>query len=295
MKAAAIHGAVKNFAPISYGLRNTGVDAQIFFSVEQALDWGCDFFIQTNIYNQWKNHKETYLEIKNTGKPILVIESPVFRFIDDQVYKWYRLSWNSYLFPEAVYPWEDNSDRWQWISDEYNLKLLPWKTDGHLITIALQKFSDSSLNSLYAETDNKPFPVYQKWLSNVVNSLKEIGHKQIVLRPHPLNNETQVKKIINAFSKCTVTRDNEHWFKSKRVLTFNSLFALDSLYNGIPTLSLSNTSLQSQFLNLDIGGINDDGVLFDRQTMFSKLSYCQWREDEIRQGVPFKKLLSLMP
>lgn len=294
MKAAAVDGAVKNFSPVSRGLSNAGIETGIFYSVEEALDWGCDFFIQTNIYNQWKEHKDIYQKIKNTNKPILVIESPVFRFLNDDIFKWYRLSWNSYLFPEAVYPWQDSSERWNWISQEYSLNLKPWQTNGEFITIALQKFSDSSLNSLYNETDEKPFPIYIHWLNTVVDALKVIGYKKIVLRPHPLNNETQIKKIINAFPKCTVSRDNSLWFNSKRVLTYNSLFALDSLYNGIPSLSLSETSLQSQFLKLDITKINDDRIFFDRQQMFEKLSYCQWREDEVRNGNPFEKLLELI-
>lgn len=294
MKAAAINGAIKNFGPISRGLSAVGVDCNIFFTVEEALSSGCDFFVQTNIYNQWKDHREIYQQIKNTEKPILVVESPVFRFINDQVYKWYRLSWNSYLFPEAVYPWEDDSERWDWISKEYDLKLKPWQTTGDLITIALQKFSDSSLNSLYSEKDIKPFPVYLEWLENVVETLESIGYKKIVLRPHPLNNETQIKKVINAFNKCTVSKANSYWSLSKCVLTFNSLFALDSLYNGIPSISLSETSLQSQFLDPNITQINDDRRFFDRQQMFNKLSYCQWREDEVRSGIPFRKLLGLI-
>ena len=82
--------------------------------------------------------------------------------------------------------------------------------------------------------------------------------------------------------------------RSKRVLTYNSLFALDSLYNGIPSISISNTSLHYQFAKFDLSNINDESVFIDREIMFSKLSYCQWRDDEVKCGKPFEKLLKLL-
>ena len=54
MKAAAISGTVKNFGPISRGLGYHGVETNLFDTVQEALDWDCDFFVQTNIFNQFK-------------------------------------------------------------------------------------------------------------------------------------------------------------------------------------------------------------------------------------------------
>ncbi len=296
MKAAGIVGSIKNFGPLSKGLYNHDVETMLFDNIDDALAWDCDFIIQTNIYNQFKKDKEIYKKIKESNKPILVVESPIFRFLNDPYYKWYRISWNSFLFPEAIYPWNNHDEiRWDWIKREYNLQLLPWKTDGEFITIALQKFNDSSLNSLYDEHDHKPFPVYLRWLTSIVKSLNNLGYKKIVLRPHPENNQTQIQKIINAFPKCTVTRDDTFWLNSKRVITYNSLFAIDSTYIGIPAISLSNTSLHYQFSDIDLLNIHDDKILIDREAMFNKLSHCQWREDEVRHGLPFTKLLELMP
>lgn len=295
MKAAAIEGSIKNFGPVSKGLATHGIETQLFSSLDEALEWDCDFIVQTNIYNQFKKDKELYQKIKESNKPVLVVESPVLRFLNDQYYKWYRISWNSFLFPEAVYPWSDDDQRWNWIKTEYSLEFKPWKTDGEFVTVALQKFNDSSLNSMYKETDEKPFPVYLHWLAGVIKSLNSLGYKKIVLRPHPGNNETQIQKIINAFPKCTVTRDNNFWFNSKRVVTYNSLFAIDSTYNGIPVISLSDTSLHYQFGAFNLLDINDEKIYIDRESMFKKLSYCQWREDEVRQGIPFNQLLELMP
>ncbi len=294
MKAAAVHGSIKNFSPISKGLKEIGVETNLFNTLDEALDADCDFLVQTNIYCQWKDYKDLYSKIKETNKKILVVESPVFRFINDEFFKWYRLSWNSYLFPEAVYPWSESNERWDWMCKEYNLKLSPWKTDGEYITVALQKFNDSSLNSLYSPDDKKPFPVYLRWLTSITKSLENLGHKRIVLRPHPANNDTQIQKIINAFPKYTVSKDDTLWKNSKRVITFNSLFALDSLYHGIPAISLSETSLHHQFFKSNLMQINSEEAFIDRNNMFNKLSYCQWREDEIRSGIPFKKLLDLI-
>lgn len=294
MKAAAVSGTIKNFSPISKGLYYNDVETDIFYTIEEALDWGCDFFVQTNILSQFKPDKELYQAIKNTGKPILVVESPVLRFLNDDIYKWYRLSWNSYLFPEAVYPLEDNDDRWCWIKDEYNLKIKDWQTSGTSITIALQKFSDSSLNSLYNSNTEKPFPKYVEWLDSVINQVKDKGFRKIILRPHPLNNSTQNRKLAEKYVKHTISRDENLTQDYKCVLTFNSLYAIDCLYNGIPVISLSDTSLQNQFARYTLNDIINPPTPNNREEIFAKLSYCQWREDEVRAGKPFNKLLEYL-
>jgi len=293
MKAAAVSGTVKNFGPVSRGLSCHGIETNLFYTVEEALDWGCDFFVQTNIYNQFKSDKELYKKIKTTGKPILVIESPVFRFIDDEIYKWYRLSWNDYLFPEAIYPIDDSNERWEWIKQEYNLKINEWQHSGTSIAIALQKFSDSSLNSLYSEEIEKPFPRYIEWLDSVIDSIKDLGFRKIILRPHPLNNPTQNRKLSEKYIKHTISRDNNFVKDYKCVVTFNSLYAIDCLYNGISVISLSDSSLQNQFAKYQLQDIINPPTPSNREDIFSKLSYCQWREDEVRQGVPFEKLLKI--
>jgi len=295
MKAAAVSGTVKNFGPISTGLYYNNIESNLFYTVEEALEWGCDFFIQTNIYNQFKPDGDLYKAIQKTGKPILVVESPVLRFINDEIYKWYRLSWNSYLFPEAVYPIKNNNDRWEWIKQEYNLQIKDWQTTGSSITIALQKFSDSSLNSLYDEHTKKPFPKYVEWLDSVIEQVNHIGFKKIILRPHPLNNHTQNRKLSDKYIKQTISRDENLVADYKCVLTYNSLYAIDCLYNGIPVISLSDTSLQNQFARYNINDIANPPRPDNREEIFSKLSYCQWREDEVRSGVPFAELLECMP
>jgi hypothetical protein len=294
MKAAAVNGSVKNFSPISKGLAVHGVETELFNSVEDAIDWGCDFFIQTNIFNQYKSDQDLYKQILATKKPILVIESPVFRFLPENTFKWYRLSWNSYLFPEAIYPFEENSNRWEWMKNEYNLSIKNWHTIGDSIAIALQKFSDSSLTPLFQNSTEKPFIKYTEWLDSVIEQVKDIGYKQIILRPHPLNNPTQIRKLTEKYYKCTVNRDHNLVKNYKCVLTYNSLYAIDCLYNGIPVISLSDTSLQNQFAKFTLKDITNPPKPENREEIFSKLSYCQWREDEVRYGLPFKKLLDLL-
>lgn len=295
MKAAAIVGAVKNFNPISKGLETVGVTSKLFSNIDEALDWGCDFFIQTNIFNYFKESNQIYKLIEQSGKPTLVVESPVFRFINDDNHKWYRLSWNSYLFPTAKYPIQDDNDRWEKIKKEYNLRIADWQTTGTSIVIALQKFSDSSLNSLYDETIKKPFPKYVQWLDSVINQVKLTGHNKIILRPHPLNNLSQNKKLSEKYAGYTISRSNDLIHDYKCVLTFNSLYAIDCLYNGIPVISLSDSSLQNQFAKYQLIDIANPPMPSNREEIFSKLSYCQWREDEVKSGSPFTTLLECMP
>ena len=133
-----------------------------------------------------------------------------------------------------------------------------------------------------------------EWLDSVIEQVKDIGYKQIILRPHPLNNPTQIRKLTEKYYKCTVNRDHNLVKNYKCVLTYNSLYAIDCLYNGIPVISLSDSSLQNQFAKYTLKDITNPPKPENREEIFSKLSYCQWREDEVRYGLPFKKLLDLL-
>lgn len=295
MKAAGIRGTVKNFTPVSVGFNKHNVETKLFDTVGEALEWGADFFIQTNIWSPFNQEKNKYLMLSLSGKPRLVVESPPLRFIQDNK-KWYRLSWNSFLFPDAIYPWHNSkSARWESLSKLYNLKIKDWNRLGIYITIGLQKFSDSSLNSLYPADADKPFPYYLKWLKETINEIQKLTDRPIVIRPHPLNNETQIERIKKEFPEHLVSRDNKYWEKSHCVVTYNSLFALDCLYNGIPVISLHDSSLHRFFSKDHIESLNTRPVNLNRELIFEKLSYCQWREDELREGIPIPKLLECMP
>jgi hypothetical protein len=295
MKAVGLIGTVKNFGPISAGLNKLGIETTLVNSVEEAKEFSADFFVQTNIWSPFNKNKNLYKEILDSNVPRLVVESPPFRFFKDDK-KSYRLSWNSFLLPDAVYPWQnDSSDRWSALSKKHNLKIKDWQIDGKYILIAIQKFSDSSLNSLYTENIDKPLPYYVNWLKSVIAKVKQLSDFQIVLRPHPTNNDSQIDKIKLEFKDCIVSRDDRYWKNAYCVLTYNSLFALDSLYNGIPVISLHNSSLHRFFSDHTLENLNNRPIDIDRNYIFQKLSYCQWNEDEVKQGVPFNRMLECMP
>lgn len=295
MKAVGLIGTVKNFGPISSGLKTIGVDTKLVNSIEEAKEWSADFFVQTNIWSPFNKNKNLYKDILDSNIPRLVVESPPFRFFNDDR-KWYRLSWNSFLMPDAIYPWKDVSDnRWSNISKNYNLKLKDWQLNGEYIVIAVQKFSDSSLNSLYKNDIDKPFPYYINWLKTLIEQVKKIIDLPIVIRPHPTNNESQIERIKLEFKDCVVSRNNDYWHNAYCVLTYNSLFALDSLYNGIPVISLHQSSLHKFFSNYDLENLTNRPTNVDRDFIFQKISYCQWNDQEVKEGSPFGKILECMP
>ena len=57
-----------------------------------------------------------------------------------------------------------------------------------------------------------------------------------------------------------VNRDHNLVKNYKCVLTYNSLYAIDCLYNGIPVISLSDSSLQNQFAKYKINSKNKKNV-----------------------------------
>ena len=265
-----------------------------------------DIFFQNNIIEQKrKKFKPHYQFILDSKKPFMVVESAVFRKNMHQPPSknaYHRFSWFSYFRDEG---WYNNHkcppDRWNEVKAMQRIEIKPWRKTGKYVLLILQRPGDSSLKNLLKKYGN-----YEIFLQSVLRDIRKYTSKPIKIRLHPLRQDVQLD-ILNKVNLDGVTisennkdsklleggnglqRDFDDAFA---VVGFNSNALTESVCEGIPTFSLCPSSMAWECSNKDLKNIDTPNT-FDRDQWLYNLAYCQWREDEIAQGLPIKHLLPL--
>ena len=265
-----------------------------------------DIFFQNNIIEQKrKKFKPHYQFILDSKKPFMVVESAVFRKNMHQPPSknaYHRFSWFSYFRDEG---WYNNHkcppDRWNEVKAMQRIEIKPWRKTGKYVLLILQRPGDSSLKNLLKKYGN-----YEIFLQSVLRDIRKYTSKPIKIRLHPLRQDVQLD-ILNKVNLDGVTisennkdsklleggnglqRDFDDAFA---VVGFNSNALTESVCEGIPTFSLCPSSMAWECSNKDLKNIDTPNT-FDRDQWLYNLAYCQWREDEIAQGLPIQHLLPL--
>ena len=122
--------------------------------------------------------------------------------------------------------------------------------------------------------------------------------KPIVVRPHPRNivhnfpAEKYKHVRVNLPKRDWGTYDDTDFKKILKstwaVVNHSSNPAMEAVINGIPVF-VSESSLCYDVGNHSLENINDPRMP-DRQTWANKLSYTEWFQDEIENGLPWKKI-----
>lgn len=274
-----------------------------------------DAYVQVNIQHPYvvKQHtrEKYYNYIKSTGKPSIVFESAVFRQgVSSQsapTTKYYRFSWDSYLYNEGDFgPIGNPDDRWKRIQKDQNIDILPWRqTRGKYILILLQHVIDTSLIRMMDEYDQS----YYNWLKHTIDLIRANTDLPIHIRSHPkhgqYSNKFEASKINSLLSeengvKWSTNRESEHLHGGKHlqadlvdahaVVGWTSNALTEAACYGIPTYAMSGGAMatpvsQSDFTRIDeiVGGP-------DRQQWLNDLAYTQWTYNEIKNGVAWKHI-----
>jgi len=281
---------------------------------DQATIDAADVFIQANIKEcKHKGLHDQYQYIINSGKPYICVESAVFRKnMETNTIPYHRWSWFSYFQDEGEYCNQDcPSDRWEQISQEQNLKVEPWQNnpDGHIL-LCLQRPGDSSLHRILTKKKQD----YKHWIWKTVRDIRRYTDRKIVIRIHPLRQDATLNMLFSideVFKNIEVSTDTtgatvlngsnggDGFVNDLKgaycVVGLNSNALSESVMAGIPTFSLCSGSMAWPVSNHFIKDINSPIMEFDRTQWLYNLSYCQWREDEIEQGLPWKHLKKKLP
>jgi hypothetical protein len=287
----------------------------------KIVDWSdqetikkADVLMQTNIKEcKLKNLETQYEYIRNSGKPFLVTEGAVFRQnmkTDSQAY--HRWSWFHYFQDEGEYCNQDcPSDRWEQISLEQNLKIEPWQNnpDGHIL-LCLQRPGDSSLHRILTKKKQD----YKHWIWKTVRDIRRYTDRKIVIRIHPLRQDATLNMLFSideVFKNIEISTDitgattkngsnggdgiTNDLKGAYCAIGLNSNVLTETVMAGIPTFSLCSGSMAWPVSNHFIKDINSPIMEFDRTQWLYNLSYCQWRQDEIEQGLPWEHLKKKLP
>lgn len=276
----------------------------------RVVDWedtaaleSADVFVQANIAeNKHKKLRHKYEYIRQSGKPWIVVESAVFRRNMQQPphpMAYHRYSWFSYFRDEGLYNNIDRpSDRWNQIQRDQNIIIKDWRKSGDYVLLVLQRPGDSSLKNLLQKHGT-----YKNFLEYTLKEIRKYTNKPIRVRMHPLRQDKQldILKHFNVqISKNTqgagLLEGGDGLYKDFAnawcVVGFNSNALTESVCEGIPTFSMCPSSMAWECSNKDLSKI-DNPSFYDRQQWLNNLGYCQWREDEIQQGLPYNHLMEI--
>ena len=265
-----------------------------------------EVFLQHNIIGQKRKKLQKYYQyIIDSGKPFIVAEAPVFRRnakVSGVPGAYHRYSWTSYFQNEGDYCNENSPpDRWHRIQRDQNIQIKPWRTKGKYILLILQRPGDSSLKNLLVQHGS-----YKNFVEFKLNEIKKYTNRPIRVRMHPLRQDRQLEALkdfdIDLSTNTLGSRSGQgaleggdglyQDFKDAyAVVGFNSNALTESICEGIPTFSMCASSMAWQCSNKDLKNI-ENPILFAREQWLYNLGYCQWREDEISQGLPWDHLIN---
>lgn len=265
-------------------------------------------FVISNIrhpYHVKEPFKEPfYLYVERSKKPVIVLESAVFRQNpkNNVKEKYFRFSWNSYLYNEGDFgPRPAPSDRWERIQQEQGIEIKPWRnTRGKYILIFLQHAIDTSLHRMIEEYDT-----FYNWLCYTIELIRDNTNLPIVIRPHPKHGmymqffdaykALDVHKIYDNVS-FSVNQGQENLSGGKfldrdlkdahAAVGWTSNALTEAACAGVPVYCMSGGAMAYPVSLTDFSLINNVHTdLPDRTQWLYNLGYSQWTREEIERGV----------
>lgn len=301
MKVVAIEELMWTYHP----LPNTWITVP-FDNIKEIES--ADVLVQSNIKECKKQKKlgSIYQYVLESKKPFICVESAVFRKnmpLPPNPMAYHRFSWYSYFRDEGNYNNTNcPSDRWKQIQQDQKIEIKPWRTDGKYILVILQRPGDSSLKNLL-----KKYGSYDAFVTSTIKKISQYTNKPIRIRMHPLRQDKQLA-IINRLKIKNVelspntegstilsggTGLQKDFDNAFAVVGFNSNALTESICEGIPTFSLCSSSMAWECSNKNLKNL-EKPKLFDRKQWLHNLAYCQWREDECIEGLPWIHLRKII-
>ena len=219
-------------------------------------------------------NQEVYDTFKRQGKPVIVAEVGMIRRGQTWKIGVNGTGIHSYNFDNLV------ANR----AASLNLKLHPWR-NGSNIVIAMQRQDSEQWHGQ---------PPMNQWLESTVEEIRKHTDRPVVIRPHPRN-------VCNIPSGCLIDRprftagsyddfDFDRVLESAHcVLNWNSGPGPQAVMAGVPAF-VGPDSLASTIANWDLSQI-ENPPRPDRTAWLEQLAHTEWTVEEIRSGLPFRRLV----
>lgn len=173
---------------------------------------------------------------------------------------------------------------------QLGLKLKPWRTDGKFILLCGQHDKSQQWSNM---------PPMSKWIMDTIETIQANSDKPILFRPHP---RCQLPAIESQYKN--VQRQNPVYVNGSYDdfdMNFNNIFAtinwssnpaIHSVIQGIPAFT-GPSSLAYDVSLQDFTQI-DDPLYPDRTQWLNDYAWTEFTIEEISQGIPLKRLTSLL-
>ena len=164
------------------------------------------------------------------------------------------------------------------------LSLKPWRSGANIV-IAMQRHDSQQWAGL---------PGVNAWLANVVKEIKQHSNRPIVVRPHPRGASPLPQGCLIDTPKMTHGTYDDFDFdrvlsSAHCVLNWNSGPGPQALMAGVPAF-VGPDSLASTIANWDLSQI-ENPPRPDRSVWLEQLAHTEWTVEEIRSGLPFRRLV----
>lgn len=227
-----------------------------------------------NIYGR----QPIYEHYKKLGTPILVLE--VGGIVRN---KSWRVGLNG-INRDAEYGNQNVDDS---RLAKLGLSLQPWRKGEEIIICTQNQFSAAWPN----------ISVYD-WTEQTLTWIRSQTKMKVWLRPHP-RHRVHFEKLTSKYGnidicvpKQTGNKDEVDFQKylqnAHAVINYNSNPAIESVLAGVPVY-VDKSSLCWPVGN-EIGGDIVNPKTPDRSKWLNEISYCEWFEDEIAQGIPWQRI-----
>ena len=223
-------------------------------------------------------------QCRSTNQHVIAVDSNLFLYADTDNHKHYlRYSFDG-IFPDTGLYCDTPTDpsRWAKLSQNLNLKLRPYRTNGNHILLCLQRNGGWSMGGL---------PVLE-WAANTIIELRKYSDRTIVIRPHP--GDKAAKTYIGTFRQqgllkdvrvsepgTPLTRDLKNCWAA---VNYNSSPVVGAAIEGIPIFVTDVARSQCrEIANTDLSLI-ETPAMPDRQPWAERLSMFHWNFEELKSG-----------
>lgn len=219
---------------------------------------------------------------RDTGNHVMAIDAGCFKFHDPDS-KYLRYSLNGVFYDTSEYANRGAScSRWNLISQDLGLEMLPWRHKGEHILLLMQRDGGWSMKGLG--------PI--EWAQQKIQEIKAQTDAPIMIRPHPgkkidVSALASIPGVIISDSRVRSMRQDLK--RARNTLVFNSSSGVASILEGVP-LHVDDPSS----VCWDVSQHNsrlDQIQFFDRQQWINELAAAHWSDEESRQGLVFQKFL----
>jgi len=274
-----MHGPLNSrniFDAFITSLKNAGEELYINKSADNA-----DVAVIWSVL--WRGRMAEYKKIwdryRSQGKPVVVLEVGGLRRN-----KSFKIGINGINRDADFANQEVDDKRWPLFGHE----LRPWNPTGELIVLCGQHDTSEQWKGL---------PRMAAWIKNQITEIRKYTSRPILVRPHPRNqisfNENDFTNVKVRLPKKDFRTYDDTDFKATlertwAVINHSSNPAMEAVIRGIPVF-VSESSLCYEVGNSSLTDINTPAMPA-RLNWAHRLSYTEWFEDEIQNGLPWMRI-----